>query len=119
MSERSQPVLSVIVPLYNEASALPHFYAALQPVLESLKISYEILFVNDGSTDSSARILADLVYHDKAVRVISFTRNFGKEMATTAGIHNAYGQAILMIDADGQHPVEAIPAFVDQWRAGA
>jgi dolichol-phosphate mannosyltransferase len=119
MSEHTKPVLSVVVPLYNEAASLPHFYASLQPVLEGISASYEIVFVNDGSIDQSAQILEGLVTHDETVSIVTLTRNFGKEIATTAGIHAARGQAIITLDADGQMPVEAIPEFVAKWKDGA
>jgi glycosyltransferase involved in cell wall biosynthesis len=82
-------------------------------------VTYELVFVNDGSTDRSAEILHDLAARDAAIRILTLSRNFGKEVATTAGIHAAHGQAILTIDADGQFPVERIPAFVEKWQAGA
>jgi glycosyltransferase involved in cell wall biosynthesis len=119
MSEHTKPVLSVVVPLYNEAASLPHFYASLQPVLKGLGMSYEIVYVNDGSIDQSAQILEGLVMHDETVNILTLTRNFGKEIATTAGIHAARGQAIITLDADGQMPVEAIPEFVKKWKDGA
>jgi glycosyltransferase involved in cell wall biosynthesis len=118
MKNRTQPVLSVVVPLYNEAASLPHFFASLQPVLEGLGVPYEVIFVNDGSTDRSAEILDGFAAESAMVRVIALSRNFGKEVATTAGLHQAAGCAILMIDADGQHPVELIPEFLAAWRKG-
>ncbi|HSX15607.1 MAG TPA: glycosyltransferase family 2 protein [Candidatus Saccharimonadales bacterium] len=119
MSKRPEPILSVVVPLYNEAASLPEFYSALKNVLDGLGLAYEIIFVNDGSTDPSAEIVQAYKKDDGAVRLISFSRNFGKEMATTAGIHKAGGQATLILDADGQHPVDRIPEFVARWRGGA
>jgi len=119
MSKRPEPVLSVVVPLYNEAASLPEFYGALKKVLGGLELAYEIIFVNDGSIDPSAELVREYQKDNDAVRLISFSRNFGKEVATTAGIHHAVGQAVLVLDADGQHPVERIPAFVAAWRRGA
>jgi len=119
MSKRPEPVLSVVVPLYNEAASLPEFYSALKNVLEKLGLAHEILFVNDGSTDPSAAVVGQFRKTDQDVRLINFSRNFGKEIATTAGIHHAAGQAVLLLDADGQHPVERIPAFVAAWQDGA
>lgn len=119
MTNHAQPALSVVVPLYNEAVGLPHFYASLQKVLDGLNISYEIVFVDDGSTDTSAQVVNELARKDPAIRAVRLTRNFGKEMATTAGIHQATGRAILTLDADGQHPVDRIPEFVAQWQKGA
>lgn len=119
MNTHRSPVLSVVVPAYNEAAGLPHLYDSLTPVIQSLELPYEIIFVNDGSTDDTAGVLADLHKADSAVRVLSLTRNFGKELAVTAGLHRARGQAVLMLDADGQHPVGLIPEFVARWQHGA
>lgn len=115
----SEPVLSVVVPLYNEAASLPRFYKDLTEELRTLKVRYEIVFVNDGSTDDSLPLVMELSDKDTHIRVVSLARNFGKEIATTAGIHAARGQAILTLDADGQHPVNRIPAFVHAWQDGA
>ena len=115
----SEPVLSVVVPLYNEAASLPRFYEELATELKALKLSYEIVLVNDGSRDRSLPLLMELSENDASIRVVSLARNFGKEIATTAGIHTARGQAILMLDADGQHPVGRIPAFIKAWQDGA
>jgi glycosyltransferase involved in cell wall biosynthesis len=119
MSNRTSPVLSVVVPVYNESFSLPRMHESLLPVLKELGISYEIIFVDDGSFDDSLRILRDLQSSDKTIRVLHLTRNFGKEIALTAGLHKARGQAILTLDADGQYPVELIPDFVAHWRNGA
>jgi glycosyltransferase involved in cell wall biosynthesis len=119
MNARHLTVLSVVIPLYNEASTLPHLYASLRPVLEGLGISYEVIFVDDGSADGSAKVLAEMHKTDKMIRVLRLSRNFGKEIAITAGLHRARGEAILSLDADGQHPVELIPEFISRWQAGA
>lgn len=119
MKTQESPVLSVVVPLYNEEASLPDFYTSLRRVLTTLDLSYEVIFVDDGSTDRSNDLLAQYAKEDAFIRILSFSRNFGKEIATTAGIHQAHGEAILTIDADGQHPVGQIPLFVDKWRRGA
>ncbi len=115
----SEPVLSVVVPLYNEAASLPRFYQDLSTELKALQLTYEIILVNDGSRDKSLSLLTDLSEKDPTIRVLSLARNFGKEIATTAGIHAARGHAVLMLDADGQHPVKRIPVFVKAWEDGA
>jgi len=119
MSSRIQPVLSVVVPVYNEAAGIEQFHASLTAVLKDAPFTYEVVYVDDGSVDASAEVIARFYGADRHVRLLKLTRNFGKEMATTAGIHAARGEAVLMLDADGQHPVEAIPKFVQKWQHGA
>ncbi len=119
MSSRIQPVLSVVIPVYNEAAGIEKFHASLIAVLKDAPLTYEVLYIDDGSLDASAKVITGFHEADPHVRVLKLTRNFGKEIATTAGIHAARGDAILMLDADGQHPVEAIPRFVAKWQQGA
>jgi polyisoprenyl-phosphate glycosyltransferase len=119
MNSKEQTVLSVVVPVYNEAAGIAEFHAALMEVLQSAPLKYEVIYVDDGSTDGSARTVSDFCAADPQVKLLKLTRNFGKEIATTAGIHAARGDAILMLDADGQHPVEVIPQFVSKWQHGA
>lgn len=114
----SAPTLSVVVPLLNEAEVLEQTYRYLKRVLDSLGETYELIFVDDGSTDSSRVILAARALEDPTVRVIALSRNFGHEMATTAGLHHARGQAAVVIDADLQDPPELIAEFVAKWRQG-
>ncbi|MBP9853221.1 MAG: polyisoprenyl-phosphate glycosyltransferase [Patescibacteria group bacterium] len=111
-------VLSVVVPVYNEAAGLRDFHASLVHSLQKLPIAYEILYINDGSTDGSKQIIQQLTAQS-SVRALYLSRNFGKEIATTAGLQHVRGQAALMLDADGQHPVEKIGAFVRAWQKGA
>lgn len=112
------PVLSVVVPLLNEEEVLDETYHSLKKHLDSLNISYEIIFVDDGSTDSSRALLAARSMGDPAVRVVALSRNFGHEMATTAGLRHARGQAAVVIDADLQDPPDLIGTFVAKWREG-
>jgi dolichol-phosphate mannosyltransferase len=115
-----QKKLSVVVPCYNEGENVKPFYKVLSGVLGSIEdISYEILYVNDGSRDNTLTELHEVARNKQNVKVINLSRNFGKEIATTTGIHYAGGNAILMIDGDGQHPAELIPKFVEKWLAGA
>ena len=112
----SKPLLSVVVPLYNEADSLRQFHQALSKLLQKhYKNQAEIIYINDGSRDNTGAILETL----KDTNYVQLTRNFGKEIATTAGIHAAKGQAILTLDGDGQHPIELIPEFVKKWQSGA
>lgn len=119
MKNSDSAVLSVVVPVYNEAASLARFHASLLAVLNNLSIDWQIIYVNDGSYDESRRIIRELQTADKRVIQINLTHNFGREIATTAGIHAATGNAIIILDADGQHPVSAIPEFVSAWQSGA
>ena len=111
--------LSVVVPLFNEASGIGDFHRDISRVLDGLAPSYEILYVNDGSADNTGSRLREIASSDAHVRVLEFTRNFGKEAATTAGLRHATGAATLIIDGDGQHPVSAIPEFYKLFLTGA
>lgn len=112
------PVLSVVVPLLNEAEVLPRSYAELRQELEKVGEPFEIIYVDDGSTDDSLAILRVIAARDPRVRVIVLSRNFGHEMATSAGLHHATGKAAIVIDADLQDPPELIHEFVAKWREG-
>lgn len=111
--------ISIVVPVYNESASLPHLHAALLAVLTKMPESFEIIYVDDGSTDKTPAIARDLSAKDKRVILISLSRNFGKESALSAGIQYAQGKAIIMLDGDGQHPVELIPQFIQVWKDGA
>ena len=113
-----QKTISIIVPIHNEEKNIPLLYAELVHVFQPLSYQYEILFVNDGSTDASQEVMNALAQKDASVRTIEFSRNFGKESATTAGLHYATGDSVIIIDADLQHPPVLIPQFIAQWEAG-
>jgi dolichol-phosphate mannosyltransferase len=120
MAKSQSYVLSVVVPVYNEGAGIAGFHASLLGSIERADINnFEIIYVNDGSTDDSWAKLKVLAKDHSRVRVLSLSRNFGKEIATTAGLHAAVGHAIITIDADGQHPPELIPEFIERWQAGA
>ena len=112
------PVLSVVIPLLNEQDVLAKSYARIKEELEAIGESYEMIFVDDGSTDRSRGILAAISSTDPTVRIVALSRNFGHEVATTAGLHHARGQAAIIIDADLQDPPELMKEFVARWREG-
>jgi glycosyltransferase involved in cell wall biosynthesis len=114
-----KPLLSVISPCYNESAVIGLFYQTLRPVLESLdQLDFEMVFVDDGSSDDTLEQLNRLAQSDPALRVLSLSRNFGHQVALTAGIDHAAGDAVVMMDSDLQHPPSVIPELVLQWRAG-
>jgi dolichol-phosphate mannosyltransferase len=117
--ESEKKLLSIIVPVYNEEKNIPLFYEKIQAILNVLSYAWEIVFVNDGSCDKSILELEKISQKDLRVRVIDFSRNFGKEIAVTAGINNCQGVACIILDADLQHPIEKIPDFIKKWEAGA
>ena len=110
--------ISIIIPAYNEADGIATFYQSLKKTLPK-NYNYELLFVDDGSRDTTRLELHKLAKKDSSVKVLSFSKNFGKEAATSAGIHESTGDAIIMLDADGQHPVELIKDFLKKWESGA
>lgn len=112
-------LISVVIPVYNEEKNIPIVYDKLKKILSSIDYDFEIIFVNDGSTDRSQAELGKLSGNDKNVKIVEFTRNFGKEAATSAGISICEGSACLLLDADLQHPVELIPDFLVKWKKGA
>ncbi|HUK57367.1 MAG TPA: glycosyltransferase family 2 protein [Nitrospiria bacterium] len=120
MTLPDRPLLSVVVPVYNEEAVLHEFFKRLQAVLNELRglSGAEIIFVDDGSRDGTARILSELVRWNKSVKVLQFSRNFGHQIALTAGLDHAKGDAVVVIDADLQDPPETIPRLLDKWREG-
>jgi dolichol-phosphate mannosyltransferase len=112
-------LLTVVVPCYNESEVVGLFYRELKPALDSLPgLDHEIILVDDGSTDDTLPVLNELARSDPAVRVCSLSRNFGHQIALTAGIDFAEGDAVVLMDADLQHPPEKIAELVGKWREG-
>lgn len=112
-------LLSIAVPCFNEQHSIQPFVDAITPVLASLGLDYEIVFVDDGSTDDSLPLLVALSRRNAHIKVVSLTRNFGKEAALTAALDCVSGAAVIPMDVDLQDPVELIPAMVAKWQAGA
>jgi glycosyltransferase involved in cell wall biosynthesis len=112
------PELSVVVPVFNESGNIEALLARLTPVLERVVASHEIIFVDDGSSDDTMATLRKVHAQDRRRRAVSFSRNFGKEIAIAAGLDYARGRAVVIIDADLQHPPELIEQFVARWREG-
>jgi dolichol-phosphate mannosyltransferase len=110
--------LSVVIPAYNEEGCLGELYQRLLPVLRDTGLEYEILFVDDGSTDGTFRELRRLSQEDSCVRAVRLSRNFGHQAALTAGLAQARGEAVVTMDADLQHPPELIPTLIEKWREG-
>jgi polyisoprenyl-phosphate glycosyltransferase len=105
--------------MYNEAENARPMYHALTKVFQDIPYDFEMLFVDDGSKDDTNDHLMDLAEKDERVRPIELARNFGKEVALSAGLHNAQGEMAIMLDADLQHPPELIPEFIEKWEEGA
>lgn len=117
--QASSPItLSVVVPCFNEEAVIEETHHRLSRVLKCLGCTYEIIYVNDGSHDNTLPLLKEIQAKDDTVRVVSFSRNFGHQMAVTAGIDHAAGEAVVLIDADLQDPPELIGQMLEKWREG-
>ena len=114
-----EPVrVSVVVPAYNEEEVLPEFHRRMAEVADGIDARVEMVFVNDGSTDRTLEVLNALRARDPRVAIVDLSRNFGKEIAMTAGLDHARGDAVVVIDADLQDPPELIPQMIEHWREG-
>lgn len=109
---------SVVIPVYNEALVIRETYRRLKRVMEQTDGPYELLFVNDGSEDETIDILKELAVKDETVKYVDFSRNFGHQIAITAGMDYAAGKAIVIIDADLQDPPELILEMIEKWKEG-
>lgn len=118
MNTAENPVVSIVVPLYNEQESVNSMFNAIEAILQNRGQSWELLLVNDGSTDDSANIIEQLAQDNPEVEAIHFSRNFGKEAALDAGLNHAKGQCIVFIDGDMQHPPECIGQMLDLWQQG-
>lgn len=113
-----KPVFSIIVPIYNEEASLPELYKRIVEVMDSTGDSWEFIMVDDGSSDQSAAEILAYAENDPRVRPVIFARNFGHQIAVTAGLDYSRGDAVVIIDADLQDPPETILKLIDEWRDG-
>ena len=116
--KRDIQLLSVIVPCKNEEAVLRETHQRLESVLRQVVTDFEIIYIDDGSTDSTFELLREIQSADNLVRVVQLSRNFGHQIAITAGLEHVSGDAVVLIDADLQDPPEVIPLMVEQWRNG-
>jgi dolichol-phosphate mannosyltransferase len=114
-----QKTISIVIPIYNEAPNVRPLYTALQSIIKKIPYKFELIFVDDGSRDDSVSKIKKVAQNDETIKIVELARNFGKEIAVTAGIHAASGDAAIIMDADLQHPPELLPKFVDEWNKGA
>lgn len=117
-SGQHKPIISVVAPVYDEEVLLPEFYRRAVSALEPLGVPFEIVLVNDGSHDQSGAIMDELHAQDPRVKVVHFSRNFGHQIAITAGTDHAQGQCVAVIDSDLQDPPEVIVEMYHKWREG-
>lgn len=115
---QAQPAISIVIPAYNERDCVAALFDRLHRTLARIGLPWELLFVDDGSTDGTREAIAELAAQDARVRGIAFTRNFGHEAASTAGLEHAAGDVVVLMDADLQDPPELIEAMLEQWRDG-
>ncbi|HBT87094.1 glycosyltransferase family 2 protein [Desulfobacter sp.] len=110
--------LSIICPCFNEESTIKIFLEKLIPIMQNVQRPYEIIFINDGSTDNTLNVLLKAKSKNPQIRILNLSRNFGKEAALTAGLEHAMGEVVIPIDADLQHPPEIIIEFIKKWEEG-
>jgi dolichol-phosphate mannosyltransferase len=111
-------IFSIIAPVFNESASLPEFYRRISASMEALGEPWELVVIDDGSRDNSAEIMRDLARKDPHVRPVIFARNFGHQLAVTAGLDYSRGQAVVIIDSDLQDPPEVVPDLIAKWREG-
>ena len=112
-------MISIVIPIYNEAPNVGPLYETIKAIIKKLPQKFELIFVDDGSSDDSVKNLRSVTRRDKNAKIVELARNFGKEIAVTAGLHTAKGDAAIIMDADLQHPPELLPEFLEEWKRGA
>ncbi len=118
METHRPTLISAVLPAYEESEGLPIMISSLMPVLSATGFNYEIVVVDDGSADNTRAVMLGLCARHPCLRYIRLSRNFGKEAALSAGLRAAAGDAVILMDADGQHPPSLIPVLIEQWRQG-
>jgi len=118
MAKSAPVILSIIVPIYNEEAVIPELYRRITGVMDEIGVSWEMVCVNDGSRDRSVEMLLALRQADPRIKLVDFSRNFGHQIAITAGLDYAEGDAVVIIDADLQDPPEVIAEMLARWRQG-
>ena len=114
----AQPIASIIIPIYNEEENIPELYRRLENVIEKLNGEAELIFIDDGSRDNSLKLIRQIYERDYRFKYISLARNFGHQIAVTAGLNNVRGQSVIVMDADLQDPPELILKMIEKWRQG-
>lgn len=117
--QNSHPLISIVVPVFNEMEVIETFNSILVELLNQENCSYEIVYIDDGSCDDSYQILKEIKSFNPNVSVIKFSRNFGKELAVSAGLQKSLGDAVVVIDCDLQDPPHLIPLMIHAWKSGA
>jgi dolichol-phosphate mannosyltransferase len=119
VAERIEPEISVVLPACDEQATLPLLVADVVEALDTAECSFEVIIVDDGSTDDTWRVIQSMARSDGRVRGIRFSRNFGHQAALLGGLASAHGAAVITMDSDGEHPPELLPDMIERWRAGA
>jgi polyisoprenyl-phosphate glycosyltransferase len=117
MNDITGILVSIVIPVFQESAALPSFLAAVRHMLDQAAVSYELVLVDDGSSDNTWPIIAQEAQANPTVRGFRLSRNFGKESALCAGLEKARGAAVIVMDGDGQHPASLLPEMIRMWRA--
>jgi len=117
-SEQNSPFISIVCPCYNEEVVIEHFLQSIAPILESVQKTYEIIFIDDGSTDKTLNVLLESKQRYSNIRILKLSRNFGKERALSAGLDASFGETVVPIDVDLQDPPELILEFIKKYEEG-